>query len=668
MKVHILIIFCALFILKSETSADNVTCQYEDIDISIFSMKFSAYSCELSLDFENYENITQVIGEHDEAEKTDGVLKILQMFCPSKIQALSSVFCDKFNNLEALILENVEIKEIQQNSLQKCQNLKLLHLNGNEVGQIPENFLLENTNLVEIVISSNKIESLEADTFKTQKNLQKLFLHNNKIESLPGRIFRNLKNLKKLNLDDNQIEVLDAEWFDCLDNLVSLSINSNKVAHLPQNIFANLNNLQMLHMDDNLLTILNSNSFGSRDKLTQICVNSNNISAMDPEIVENSKLTKLRMENNFCFDEIIESRHQMAEKLKLCFDNFDSTLYVQDESNLDRNATADVGDILTAFASFSSQSNFTQEREDEEPTSVEPDTAIVEDLTTTSTEASSTTSTIIKEITTVAKRIAQEPLNCGKAIINDDDSLEQESYPWSAVVMKNGLGPCSGVLISEKKVVTAAKCLYKFDEKTEELIAFTKFEIVILLGIDNKNSQGKKVTYILDLFIHPDYNINAYEMDADIAVMILRENVKFNQFIQPICLTDLSVVTSEGVVVSYGQLEPVPKSTNPIQKEIVCKIFENPVCPSKNDAFSSISSNRTFCGGESKGTGLCFEDIGSGLYVKNADHFYLRGIVSAVVAAKEGVCDEDTYALFTDVSEFIKFIDDPDNFESLKLV
>lgn len=80
----------------------------------------------------------------------------------------------------------------------------------------------------------------------------------------------------------------------------------------------------MLHMDHNLLTILNANSFGSREKLTQICVNYNNISAIDPEIVHNSSLTKLRMEGNSCYDNIIESRDQMEEKLITCFDNFNS--------------------------------------------------------------------------------------------------------------------------------------------------------------------------------------------------------------------------------------------------------------------------------------------------------------------------------------------------------
>lgn len=213
-------IFCALLILKSETLANKVTCEYEDSEIFIFSTKLSDYSCALSIEFENYENITQIDGEHEEQEKTDGDVKIFQIFTHSKIQALSSVFCDKFNNLEAMKLENVELKKIDEDSLEKCENLKLFHLNGNEILEIPADLLRKNPNLVEIVISSNQIQSLSQNTFEMQQNLQKLSLHTNKIESLPSGIFRNLKNLKKLNLDDNKIEVLNAEWFDNLNNLV----------------------------------------------------------------------------------------------------------------------------------------------------------------------------------------------------------------------------------------------------------------------------------------------------------------------------------------------------------------------------------------------------------------------------------------------------------------
>ena len=223
-----------LFILATILNCNNklllaskVTCQYEDSDISIFSMKvYSDYSCEISLEFENFENITEIDGEHEESEKTDGDVKFLQSYCPSKIYAFTSIFCDKFKNLEAMKIENAEIKQIDQSSLQKCPNLKLIHLNGNEVYEIPEGLLSNNSNLVEIVISSNQIKSFGENTFEKQENLQKLFLHNNKIESLPSGIFKNLKNLKKLNLDDNKIEVLDAEWFSSLNNLVRFKVLS----------------------------------------------------------------------------------------------------------------------------------------------------------------------------------------------------------------------------------------------------------------------------------------------------------------------------------------------------------------------------------------------------------------------------------------------------------
>jgi len=64
---------------------------------------------------------------------------------------------------------------------------------------------------------------------------------------------------------------------------------------------------------------------------------------------------------------------------------------------------------------------------------------------------------------------------------------------------------------------------------------------------------------------------------------------------------------------------------------------------------------------------MCFEDIGSGLFVKHDDHYYLRGIVSAVVGGDEGICDEKYYSLFTNVIKYTKWIEDPDKFESAKV-
>lgn len=184
---------------------------------------------------------------------------------------------------------------------------------------------------------------------------------------------------------------------------------------------------------------------------------------------------------------------------------------------------------------------------------------------------------------------------------------------------------------------------------------------MIVLGsyhIHDNKEKNRRVLPISSFYIHNEYDFMANQIDADIAVILLSRSVKFTKYIQPICMMNLGAeITniSEGVVVSYGHPE---SENNPsfAPKKIVTKIYKNSVCPSKNNAFEIISSNRTFCGGDSKGTGVCMEDIGSGLFVKYEEHFYLRGIVSVVVGGKEGICDNSTYSLFTDVSKFTKWI------------
>ncbi|XP_070504824.1 serine protease gd-like isoform X2 [Chironomus tepperi] len=409
-------------------------------------------------------------------------------------------------------------------------------------------------------------------------------------------------------------------------------------------------------MDHNLLTVLNANSFGNRDKLTQICVNFNNISAIDPAIVQNSSLLKLRMEKNACYDEIIESRDRMEEKLKTCFDNFNFEYAAHDPSNLENSPIFDDDEILKVLSPIEPEIEY------ENVTAVDFDTNI---------DTESTTEPLSSTTTTTKRVITKKPVNCGRADssvveLNDDNEFARGTYPWSAVIMKLDQlnSPCGGVLISENKVVTAGKCLYKYDMKTEKFKEYDILNLLVKLGshhVHNKLEGEMKVVPLSSIHIHHDYNIMSEKMDADIAVIELKKNVKFSKFIQPICMMDVNTELddiAEGVVVSYGHPENVIRTPDLKPKKKIIKIYQNSDCERKNVAFESISSNRTFCGGDSKGSAVCMEDIGSGLFIKHDDYYYLRGIVSIVVGDNDEVCDDTTYSLFTDVSKYIKWIAD----------
>jgi len=85
-------------------------------------------------------------------------------------------------------------------------------------------------------------------------------------------------------------------------------------------------------------------------------------------------------------------------------------------------------------------------------------------------------------------------------------------------------------------------------------------------------------------------------------------------------------------------------------------IHSNSDCFNNNEDLALISSGRTFCGGSGRGVGVCTGDSGSGLIVTDGTAFYLRGIVSSsLLNAKRG-CDVDSYAVFTDVTKYIDWI------------
>uniref|UniRef100_A0A1B0DK02 Uncharacterized protein n=1 Tax=Phlebotomus papatasi TaxID=29031 RepID=A0A1B0DK02_PHLPP len=81
---------------------------------------------------------------------------------------------------------------------------------------------------------------------------------------------------------------------------------------------------------------------------------------------------------------------------------------------------------------------------------------------------------------------------------------------------------------------------------------------------------------------------------------------------------------------------------------------------SNRDFFSRITSNVTYCAGFKNGSSsVCNGDSGGGMVFKENNKWYLRGIVSVSIALQNHfLCDPDHYAVFTDVAQFIDWIND----------
>lgn len=119
----------------------------------------------------------------------------------------------------------------------------------------------------------------------------------------------------------------------------------------------------------------------------------------------------------------------------------------------------------------------------------------------------------------------------GSTTISELPSITRGAWPWLAAVYVNNLTSlayqCGGTLISSRIVISAAHCFQLFKKR------FTANEVLVFLGrhnLKNWNEEGSIAAPVDDIFIHPDYNEHLSSYDADIAVVVLKNEVRYISF------------------------------------------------------------------------------------------------------------------------------------------
>ncbi|XP_037948520.1 chymotrypsin-1-like [Teleopsis dalmanni] len=156
---------------------------------------------------------------------------------------------------------------------------------------------------------------------------------------------------------------------------------------------------------------------------------------------------------------------------------------------------------------------------------------------------------------------------------------------------------CGGSIIADKWIITAAHCVYGYNQRYLRIITGT-----------NKWREPGKIYFLDEYFVHCNYGYPDYA--NDIALVRLNDSIVMNEFTQPIPLADVPLEDGADVILtgwgSTGVIDP-----NNLQK-ITLKYMEHNRCLEAFDYDEKLDVGH-MCTFTREGEGACYGDSGGPL-------------------------------------------------------
>lgn len=234
--------------------------------------------------------------------------------------------------------------------------------------------------------------------------------------------------------------------------------------------------------------------------------------------------------------------------------------------------------------------------------------------------------------------------NLANRIVSGVEAVPNE-FPWVVGLFMNSGSFCTGALISDQWVLTAAHC--------QDGVSYTD----VYLGSHNVRNAAQDpnrlVVRATTNVVHPQWNPN--NLRGDIALIKLPQPVDITgDFIRPICLqdsTDTSQHVGDSVLLAgWGKTSDASTSISPTLQKTTATVISNAQCQSVYG--STITANHICTSVNPSGT--CSGDSGSSMCLMGADGRYQSiGVTSFVASAG---CQSGLPDGFTRVSGYLNWI------------
>ncbi|XP_070495296.1 chymotrypsin-like elastase family member 2B [Chironomus tepperi] len=241
--------------------------------------------------------------------------------------------------------------------------------------------------------------------------------------------------------------------------------------------------------------------------------------------------------------------------------------------------------------------------------------------------------------------------NCGHLKKSNDTNLNDANWPWLASLFYyfNGQYFCSGTLISDRHILTAAHCFSGSNFSTPHQ------QVFVILGHNNftKISPFEQIRNASDIKLHPNWKKIDGNYDSDMAVLTLSDPVTFTDYVQPICLpksTKKSESDELHDLAVTGHIAGYKKSHNNHQISYFQSKIENITsCLFGDETSCSIHSDEFNCNSVS----------GSGFYAQkdSTSSYKIYGIFSKGINEDDSeFCGLNNFVIFMFVAQYVDWI------------